>query len=80
MENEQPVKLEEYKQDPKKMYKYCCRRCKHPDRGKKFCLCVVPKTQRKAQLGDTGCQVCKCEGCSIEDYLSRGEDPEYKPK
>ena len=58
-----------------KRYKYCCRKCKHTEVGKKSCVCVVPLSQRRTSLGDIGCQTCKCKGCSIEDYISRGEDP-----
>ena len=63
-----------------KRYKYCCRKCKHPDKGRKACVCVVPLSQRRSSLGGEGCQACGCKGCSIEDFISRGEDPEYKPK
>ncbi len=61
-------------------YKYCCRKCKHTERGKKACVCVVPRSQRRMQLGENGCKTCLCHGCSIEDFLARGEDPEYRPK
>lgn len=57
----------------------CCRKCKHTDKGRKACVCVVPLSQRRSLLGDGGCQTCSCIGCSIEDFVSRGEDPEYKP-
>lgn len=56
----------------KKRYKYCCRKCKHTEKGKKSCVCVVPLTQRRTSLTEIGCQTCKCKGCSIEDYISRG--------
>lgn len=39
----------------------------------------MPLSQRITQLGNNGCQSCGCIGCSFEDYISRGEDPEYKP-
>lgn len=32
------------------------------------------------QIGEHGCQSCGCMGCSFEDYISRGEDPEYHPE
>jgi hypothetical protein len=41
---------------------------------------VVPLSQRRTAIGDKGCQTCGCNGCSIEDYTSRGEDPEYRPR
>ena len=40
----------------------------------------MPLTQRRATLGDIGCQTCACKGCSVEDFISRGEDPEYHPE
>jgi hypothetical protein len=40
---------------------------------------VVPLSQRRADLGD-GCRNCGCKGCSKEDYISKGEDPEYRPE
>lgn len=42
-------------------------------------MCVVPKGQRRTEIGEQGCQTCACNGCSKEDFISRGEDPEYKP-
>ena len=36
--------------------------------------------QRRTQIGAKGCQTCGCNGCSVEDFLSRNEDPEFKPK
>jgi hypothetical protein len=41
---------------------------------------VVPLSQRRTEIGDRGCQTCGCKGCSIEDYVNRGEDPEYRPR
>jgi hypothetical protein len=63
----------------RKRYKYCCRKCKHTEGGRKSCVCVVPLSQRRTEIGERGCQTCGCNGCSIEDYRSRGEDPEYRP-
>lgn len=67
--NEPPQKQE---RSEAKRYKYCCRKCKHTEKGKKSCVCVVPLSQRRANLGEIGCQTCGCKGCSIEDYLNRG--------
>ena len=53
----------------------CCKICKHTDKNKKACVCVVPLTQRRAAIGQNGCQTCGCHGCSKEDFISRGEDP-----
>jgi hypothetical protein len=61
------------------MYIQCCKICKHTDKVKKACVCVVPKNQRRTEIGEQGCQTCGCNGCSKEDFISRGEDPEYKP-
>lgn len=72
-EGDKPVR------DSHKRYKYCCKKCKHTERNKKACVCVVPLSQRITQLGDHGCQSCGCKGCSFEDFISRGEDPEFKP-
>lgn len=66
--------------DRRKRYKYCCRKCKHTEGGRKSCVCVVPLSQRRTEIGDRGCQTCGCKGCSIEDYINRGEDPEYRPR
>jgi hypothetical protein len=66
--------------DKRKRYKYCCRKCKHTEGGRKSCVCVVPLNQRRTEIGERGCQTCGCSGCSIEDYTSRGEDPEYRPR
>lgn len=57
----------------------CCKICKHPDKSKKACVCVVPLSQRRADLGG-GCRNCGCMGCSKEDYINKGEDPEYHPE
>jgi hypothetical protein len=61
------------------MLNQCCKICKHPDKSKKACVCVVPLSQRRADLGD-GCRNCGCLGCSKEDFISKGEDPEYHPQ
>ncbi len=66
--------------DGRKRFKYCCRKCKHTEGNKKSCVCVVPMSQRRTEIGAKGCQTCGCKGCSIEDFMSRGEDPEYRPK
>ena len=39
---------------------------------------MVPLSQRRASLG-TGCRNCGCMGCSKEDFISKGQDPEYRP-
>ena len=57
----------------------CCKICKHPDKSKKACVCVVPLSQRRADLGG-GCRNCGCLGCSKEDYIKNGEDPEFHPE
>lgn len=66
--------------DNNNRYKYCCRKCKHSEKGKKSCVCVVPLSQRRTGLSDSGCQTCKCKGCSVEDYIKRGEDPVFRPQ
>ena len=53
--------------------------CKHTDKSKKACVCVVPLSQRRSELGENGCRNCGCKGCSREDYIRKGEDPVYYP-
>ena len=40
----------------------------------------MPRDQRRTHLGNEGCQTCGCNGCSKEDFVFRGEDPEYHPE
>ncbi|KAM3134873.1 hypothetical protein pb186bvf_013042 [Paramecium bursaria] len=54
----------------KKRWKYCCEKCTKSDKGSakpKTCVCIVPATQRRIQIGEGGCLTCQCTGCSIED-------------
>ena len=57
--------MPKFEKDDSKRYKYCCRKCKHTEKGKKSCVCVVPLSQRRTGLNEEGCQGCGCKGCSI---------------
>ena len=49
-------------------YTFCCEKCKYPDKPNgKSCVCVVPRSQRRVKLGDSGCRSCNCRGCTKED-------------
>ncbi|CAD8132083.1 unnamed protein product [Paramecium octaurelia] len=51
-------------------WKYCCKKCTKSDKGSlkpKTCVCIVPASQRRIQIGEQGCLSCHCTGCSIED-------------
>lgn len=65
-------------QERKKRWKYvfgspyqkCCLKCTKSDKGSqrpKTCVCIVPASQRRIQIGEQGCLTCNCTGCSIED-------------
>jgi hypothetical protein len=60
----------EEKEDPfpeeRPLGRHCCRKCEAVDKGKRSCICVVPKSHRRVQINE-GCVPCGCKGCSKED-------------
>eukprot|EP01015_Nassula_variabilis_P022752 TRINITY_DN4205_c0_g1_i4.p1 TRINITY_DN4205_c0_g1~~TRINITY_DN4205_c0_g1_i4.p1 ORF type:complete len:198 (+),score=-0.13 TRINITY_DN4205_c0_g1_i4:64-657(+) len=63
----------------KKLLKPCCAKCKKNDKNGKTCVCVVPASQRRIQIGAEGCATCACHGCTREDremkHKKRGGGP-----
>ncbi|CAK84889.1 unnamed protein product (macronuclear) [Paramecium tetraurelia] len=64
-------------------WKYCCQKCTKSDKGSlkpKTCVCIVPASQRRIQIGEQGCLSCHCTGCSIEDEKKKQKKIKKKRK